>query len=100
MRLQNSFSCATMIPIHTTRPRRADDIDGHYCYDDEKTFSALQDEFFICRVSPFPSYGWKRSDVTSVIHRKGIAIFPFRHGGASFLLDILPTAMILFIEPS
>lgn len=93
---------ATFIsPIYTTRPPRTDDTHGYYRHVSDVEFSTFDRDgrFFICRRSPFPSYGWMKDDLVKAVQSRKLAILPFRSGGAKFLLDIIPTMMIVFIEP-
>ena len=100
--LAKRWDRAFIVPIYTTRSPRTDDTHGYYRYVSELEFSALEQlgRFFICRKAPFPRYGWMREDFMTAVRSGLIAILPFRHGGARFLLDIIPKMMIVFIEPS
>jgi len=102
-RLQRDWPQVAMVPrIYTTRQRRKDDTHGHYCYLSDGEFDEIESsgEFFICRKAPPPRYGWMGKDLANVVHNGQIAILPFRHGGAKFLLDVVPRMMIVFIEPT
>ncbi len=89
------------VPIYTTRPRRNDDVHRHYRYvtPDEFFERRLNREFFLCRNSPYPEYGWTRDDLRQAATRDLFSIMLFRHGGARVLLENLLFGCIVSIEP-
>ena len=93
---------AFIVPIYTTRLQRADDSHGYYRHISEIEFSALDqaNRFFIARRKPLPNYGWMLDDVAKAVQSSLIAILPFRHGGARFLLNVVPFMLMVFIEPA
>src|SRR5947209_15831545 len=56
-----------ILPNNTTRPPRDADPADHFRYlsDDEFTASHTQRQFFLCRLAPFPRYGYTLIDLNT-----------------------------------
>lgn len=100
--LQDQYKDIIIPTIYTTRPRRADDLFGHYRYVSCQEFSDLEQtgSLFLSRISPYPQYGWDLGEVRSAVVAKKFVLFLFRHGGIEALAEIFPNKLsVIFIDP-
>src|SRR5207245_10582456 len=84
----------------TTRPPRAADPADHFRYlsDDEFTASHTQRQFFLCRLAPFPRYGYTLIDLNTALSAGKRPLFMFRHSGVEYLTTVLGGVPTVFLE--
>lgn len=100
--LVQMFDRTAIVRMATTRPPRADDIDGHYDYVSKAAFdsAATAGSYFLCRHEPYPQYGWLRDHLISIGHSGNIPVFVFRHGGLRVIMELIPRACLVLIKAS
>src|SRR5439155_18290473 len=85
---------------YTTRERRISDHAGHFCYLSQGDFCKMHEarQFFLCRLSPPPQYGYRTDELRSVFTEQRRALLMFRHSGIKYLCDAIKGVPTIFLE--
>lgn len=98
--LENNFRFYKIVPNCTTRHKRATDYETHFKYLTNDVFyeKCRLNEFFLCRVKPWPYYGYLKEDINDIFRQGKIAVFMFRFSGVYYLRTVLSYFVSVFME--